>query len=152
VRAVPVAVHGRLLLVVSDQLGQHPGERVDLVSAQLGAGCEPRRPLAEDALEAQHETEARLPGRRRRAPAGCDLRDGFVEGTAPGRSRGKRKRRVLVGPEEGLAGPCFGLKGGGGKAVRLLRRSRRMLGGFLHVRSTIRVLQLREVARSLNFP
>src|SRR2546430_16913184 len=36
-RAVPVAVQLRLDLRRRDQLGQHPGERVDLVPAELGA-------------------------------------------------------------------------------------------------------------------
>ena len=61
----PVAVR-RLLgaLIRGDQLGEHSGQRVDLVAAQLGAGGEARRMLGDDALEAEHERVARLPLRR----------------------------------------------------------------------------------------
>src|SRR5206468_927268 len=48
-RAVSVQVW--LDLGCGDQLGQHPRERVDLVTAQLGAGGETWRALAEHALE-----------------------------------------------------------------------------------------------------
>ena len=58
-----VAVQGLLVraLVGGDQLGEHPGERVHLVAAQLGAGGEVRRLLREHALEAEHERESHLP-------------------------------------------------------------------------------------------
>src|SRR5689334_19505768 len=51
--AVPVAV--RALLVGSDQLGQHPGERIDLVAAELGAGREVGRALRKDALQPEEK-------------------------------------------------------------------------------------------------
>ena len=60
VLCVAVAVLGRLL-VGGDQLGEHPGERVHLVAAQLGAGGESRRLLGEDAVEAEHERVADAP-------------------------------------------------------------------------------------------
>src|SRR5581483_12461325 len=44
--SVPVLV----LLVGGDQLGEHPGERVHLVAAELRAGGEVGRLLGEDAL------------------------------------------------------------------------------------------------------
>ena len=56
---VPVAVLA--LLGGGDQLGEHPGERVDLMAAQLGAGGEMRRLLREDAFEPEQEGVAHLP-------------------------------------------------------------------------------------------
>ena len=57
---VPVAVLAALLRG-GDQLGEHPGERVDLVAAQLGAGGEPRRLLGQHALEAEEQGIPHLP-------------------------------------------------------------------------------------------
>ena len=106
---VAVPVLGRLLRR-GDQLGEHAGERVDLVAAQLGAGGEVRRLLREDALEAEQERVAHLPGRatapsarrrsrrgRRRAPGvlRCPVRE-----RPPGRRRHvgtARRPRLLRG-------------------------------------------------------
>src|SRR5207247_11201315 len=49
-RAVPVAVQLRLDLRRRDQLGKHPGERVDLLAAELGARGEAGSRLAETAF------------------------------------------------------------------------------------------------------
>jgi hypothetical protein len=60
--AVPVAIERlRRLLRRGDQLGQHPGERVDLVAAELGAGREARRSVGKNALEPEHQRVAPLP-------------------------------------------------------------------------------------------
>jgi hypothetical protein len=48
-------------LVGGNQLGQHPGERVHLVAAQLRAGHQARWPFAQDALEPEHEPVAHAP-------------------------------------------------------------------------------------------
>jgi hypothetical protein len=51
--AVAVAVAVRLVVALArgDQLGEHPGERVDLVAAERGAGGGRRLRLCEHALE-----------------------------------------------------------------------------------------------------
>ena len=129
--AVAVPVRAQLLvlaLVRRDQLGQHPRERVHLMAAQLRAGREAGRSLAQDALEPQHEAEADLPLRRRLVAAGLDLSERLVESAAsrrPGRQHG---RRILLGVEERLAGPRFGAGSGFGEGVRCLRRCGRILG------------------------
>ena len=67
--AVSVAVLGLdLLLCRGDQLGQHPGERVDLVAAQSRPGGEVRLRIGEHALQAEHQAPLHLPLRARRAP------------------------------------------------------------------------------------
>ena len=56
-----VSVRLRFFLVCRDQLGEHAGERVDLVAAQLGAGCEVRFVLGEHAFEPEHEAVPDFP-------------------------------------------------------------------------------------------
>ena len=97
-----------------DQLGQHPGERVDLVTAQLRARGELRRALAEHALEAEHQGIADLPFVRGLPLACLDLGERIVEGAPPGRLGRKRHCRIFIRVEEGLSGPCFGPEGGSG--------------------------------------
>ena len=123
--AVAVQVLG-LALVRRDQLGQHPGERVDLVLAQLGAGGGRGRLRREHALEAEQEAEPDLPARRRRAAAALDLDERLVERGATGRSGRKGFRRILAGMEEGLAGPFLRAERVGGQAVRRVRRECRI--------------------------
>ncbi len=123
--AVPVPVPDRLL-VRGDQLGEHPGERVHLVAAQLGAGGEPGGLLGEDAVEAEHERVADAPLRRRLEPAGVHLRERGVERTADSGPRREHDLERLVRLEERLSGPCFRPKGRGCDAVRCLQRSRRV--------------------------
>src|SRR5918999_350630 len=66
-RAVPTAVAHTVAVLVGgalgrgDQLGEHAGERVDLVAAELGARRRARGLLGEDALEAEHEPVPHLP-------------------------------------------------------------------------------------------
>ena len=55
----------RMPLMRRDQLGQHPGERVDLVAAKLRPRGEVRRLLGEHAFEPEHQAIFDLPGRRR---------------------------------------------------------------------------------------
>ena len=63
--AVPVLVGGALRR--GDQLGEHPGEGVDLVTAKLRPrGCSSRI-LGQHAFQAEHEAVAHLPSCRRRA-------------------------------------------------------------------------------------
>ena len=98
---------GRLGLALrgGDQLGEHPGERVDLVAAELGAGAEVRRLLAEHALEAEHQRVADLPVASRLGAPGLDLGERVVERAAPRRSRSEHLRGVLSGMQERLARP-----------------------------------------------
>ena len=127
--AVAVAVLA-LLLGGGDQLGEHPGERVHLVAAQLGARGEVRRLLREHALEPEHERVADLPLGRRRLTARVQLGERVVERAAPRGPGRQRDVRVLVGTQEGLAGPGFGSKGVGPNGQRVHRFARRMRDGF----------------------
>ena len=77
--AVPVAVRVGFAFVRCDQLGEHPGERVDLVAAQLRAGGEMGTLLREHAFETEHEAVLDLPAGRGRATSGLDLSEGVVE-------------------------------------------------------------------------
>ena len=110
----PLPFVSALALGGRDQLGQHAGERVDLVAAQLGARGELRRALAEHALEAEHQGVAHLPVVRGLPRAGLDLGERVVERAAAGGPGRERVRRILVRVEEGLSGPGFGAEGGGG--------------------------------------
>ncbi len=121
--AVPVAVLADLL-GGGDQLGEHAGERVDLVPAQLGAGEKSWRALREDALEAEHERIPNLPARRGRGAAGAHLGERVVERAAAGRPRRENGRGVLVRAQERLLGPGFGTESLGHDRVGRLRRSR----------------------------
>ena len=143
-----VAVQLRLDLGGRDQLGQHPRQRVDLVAAELRSRGEPRRALAEHALEPEHQRVADLPVVGGLAPAGLDLGQGVVERPPAGRSRCEYGRRVFIRVEKGLSCPGLGAEGGGGKAVRSLRSQGRLLGGFLHVCGTCRAANLSERGRS----
>ena len=133
-----VAVRLGFLLVRGDQLGEHAGERVDLVAAQLGAGGEVRPLLGEHALEAEHQAVLDLPAGRGRAASGLDLGEGVVERAPAGGAGREDLGRVFALPEEGLARPGFGSEGGGRQAVRRLRRCGRLLFDLLHGRSALR--------------
>ena len=135
-RPVAVAV---LLLDRGDQLGEHPGERVHLVAAQLGAGGEARRLLGEDALEPEHERVAHLPLGRGGLQPGVHLHDRVVERAAYRRARPQRGGGVVVGAKEGLSGPCFGPKGRGSDAFGRLPVVRRFDERLVHGRDTILV-------------
>ena len=101
--SVPVAVLVLgFILVPGDQLGEHPGERVDLVAAELGAGGEPRRPVGQHALEAEHERVVHLPLGRRGAPARVHLEERGVERPPAGMTFGEHVCGVFAGVEEGL--------------------------------------------------
>jgi hypothetical protein len=133
-----VAVQLGLPLVRGDQLREHSGQRVDLMTPQLRAGCEVRLLLGEHALEAEHEAVLDLPRRRWRTASSLDLLEGVVE-RAPAGSAGREDLGgVFTLPEEGLAGPGFGSEGVGRQAVRRLRRCSRLLCDLLHGRSVLR--------------
>ncbi len=110
---VAVAVAVRVLLRGGDQLGQHSGERVHLVAAQLRAGGEVRRPLRERALEAEQQRKAHLPRWRRFRTAGGELDQRVVECPPACRAGREDDCRVLVGAHERLAGPGFCAEGVG---------------------------------------
>ena len=93
-----------------DQLGQHPGERVDLVAAERGAGRGGRGLGGEDALEAEHQAVAHLPAGRRCAMAGLDLLDRVVE-REPARRARARARRRRPRPDGGTARRTSALRG-----------------------------------------
>ena len=99
---VAVAVLG-FILVPGDELGEHPGERVDLVPAELGPGGEPRRPVGQHALEAEHERVVHLPLGRRGAPARVHLEERGIERPPACDAFGEHVCGVLAGMEEGLA-------------------------------------------------
>ena len=82
---VPVAVPVLLLaLRRGDQLGEHAGERVDLVPAERRPRGGVRLRLAEYALEPEHERVVHLPARARPGIARVHLRDRVVQGAATG--------------------------------------------------------------------
>ena len=93
--AVPVLVL-RVALVGRDQLGQHPGERVDLVLAELSPGSRGRevssRAPARARAGSQSEPSSGARGSFRPA---SELRQGLVERRAAGRTRGQRDSPAL---------------------------------------------------------
>ena len=113
--AVSVPVGGRLVVALAggDELGQHPGERVDLVAAERGAGGGARLRLGEHALEAEQEAVANLPLRGGRGEAGVHLRDRVVERAAAGCALAERNGRILALAHERLARPRFRAESGG---------------------------------------
>ena len=136
-----------LALRCGDQLGEHPGERVDLVLAERGAGGGVRLRLAEHPLEPEHQRVAHLPLRARPGVARLDLGGRVVERATPRRSRGEHLLDVFAVMKEWLARPRLGAVCSGGKLVRRLGEDGRLYG-FLHVRSTSLVLQTSKGARS----
>jgi hypothetical protein len=120
--------------VRGDQLGQHAGERVDLVAAELRAGGEVRRLLGENPLETEHQAVLHLPLRRGRPLARLDLGERVVERAAAGCAGRECVRGILSLAEEGLSSPGFGSEGGGREAVRCLRLDGRRLSDFGHAR------------------
>ena len=125
-----VAVAVLALLGGGDQLGEHPGERVHLMAAELGAGGEVRRLLRQDPLEPEQERVPDLPLGRRLAAAGGELGEPVVERAAPSGPGRQHDVRILVGTQEGLAGPCFGSESVGPNGQRVPRFSRRVRNGF----------------------
>ena len=136
--AVPIPVSVlELLLVPRDQLGQHPGERVGLVAAQLRARGEPRGSVAEHTLEPEHEGVVHFPLGRGRAASGLHLDQGRVERVAPAAPFREHIGNVFTLVEEGLPRPGFGAEGGCRQGVRFLRPDSRMAYRFLHGSSAV---------------
>ena len=144
-KRVVVALHG------GDQLGKHPGECVDLVAAQRCSGGSVRLRVDQNALEAEHQPVAHLPLRARRRAAGLDLRGRVVERAAPRSSGREHDRGIFTVPKECFARPRFRVEGCGGQRVRR-QKNRRLLSRFLHVRSTLDVLQGVREERGREFP
>ena len=71
-------------LLLGHQLGQGPGEGIDLMRVQLGAVEQLRRFVGEQPLEPEQQREVAAPLDRRALGAGLDLGQGGVEGAAPG--------------------------------------------------------------------
>ena len=115
-----------------DQLGEHPGERVDLMAAQLGAGSKMRRLLGEDPLEAEHEREAHLPLGRGLGQPLVDLGERALEGAADRGPGAHARRWLVVGPQEGLSRPGFGSECRGLKAVGRLLDIQRLRQRLVH--------------------
>ena len=120
--AVPVPVLLGITLIRRDQLGQHAGERVNLVAPELRPGRRGGGRSGEHTLEAQHEAVANAPPRRGRATTGVHFGDGVVERTASRGARRQRGGRVLTGVQERLAVPGLSAERGGFQALRRLRR------------------------------
>src|SRR5439155_5109211 len=115
--SVPAAVLGGVL-DAGDQLGEHPGQGVDLMAAKLGPGGKARRVIGEHPLEPEHQGVANLPLGGGRASARLHLGERVVERVATGTSLAKGLPRIFVRPEERLTGPALSTEGGGGQAVR----------------------------------
>ena len=130
-----VSVWLRFLLVRGDQFGEHAGERIDLVAAQLGTGSEVRLLLGEHALEAEHQAVLDLPAGRGRATSALDLCESVVQRAPARRRRRQDLGGILALTNERLARPGFGSEGVGHQAVRRLRLCRRLLFDLLHGRS-----------------
>ena len=96
-----VVLGGGLLL--GHQLGQRPGEGVDLVRVQFGAVAQLRRFVGEQALEPEQQREVAAPLDRRVLGALVDLGQGGVEGPAAGGALGERLGPLAV-EQERLAG------------------------------------------------
>ena len=132
-----VAVLLRAPLGRSDQLGQHPRQRVDLVAAQGSAGGGRRRLGGEHALETEHEAVAHLPARRRRSMPRFDLLERVVQREPPRGARRERDLGILAGMEERLGEPPLGAMGGALEVRKLSGRRGLSDSGFLHVRSSL---------------
>ena len=139
--AVPAAVPAVAVLVGralrrGDELGEHPGEGIHLMAAELGPCGGSREVLGEHALEPEHEAVADLPARRRLGETGLHLLERVVEGGAACGSRCERGGRVLVGVQERLAAPGCGAARCRSQVFRCVRQHGRGRRGFVHVRST----------------
>ena len=90
-------------LLLGHQLGQRPGERVDLVRVQFGAVEQLRRFVGEQPLEPEQQREVAAPLDRGELGAVVDLGQGGVERPAAG---GPRRQRLgpLAVEQERLAG------------------------------------------------
>ena len=99
---LPAAV-GAADLLLGHQLGQGPGEGVDLVRVQFGAVAQLRRFVGEEALQPEQQREVAAPLDRGVLGAVVELLQRRVERAA---ARGPRRQRLgpLAVEQEGLAG------------------------------------------------
>ncbi len=135
-RAVPVAVLVRGALRRGDELGEHSGQRVDLMAPELGARGRTRRILVQHSLEPEHEAVAHLPAGRGALLAGADLGQGIVQRGSPSVPGRECDQRVLVGLEERLAEPGLGSLGRRSQVLECVRRERRDGLSLVHSGST----------------
>ncbi len=134
--AVPVAVLVDPVLGRCDELGQHAGERVDLVTPQLGPGRGAHRFLRQDSLEPEHEAVAHLPARRGLCEARRHLLEGVVERGTSCRVGRESFGHLLAVVDERLAEPGSGSTCSLGQIELGFRRQRRCGLCFVHARST----------------
>ena len=134
--AVPVPVLLGVALRGGDELGEHPGQRIHLVAAELGSGRGSRQVLGQDPLEPEHEPVANLPAGRGLGQAGLHLLERVVERGPAGGAGRERNGGILVRGQERLAEPGFGAAGRRAQILRCVRRQRRGSRRFVHMRST----------------
>ena len=100
--AAAAAVFGRRLLL-GHQLGQGPGERVDLVRVEFGAVAQLRRLVGQQPLEAEQQREVAAPLDRGLLAPLVELLQRGVEGAAPG-GAGRERLGTLAVEQQRLAG------------------------------------------------
>src|SRR5207247_899664 len=100
------------------------------------SGGKPWRPLAEHALEPEHEPVPDPPARRGNVLVRVDLGERIVERPPPGSPRRERDGRVLTFAKERLDRPLRRANGSLAEAVLGLQHAGRVLGGLLHPCST----------------
>ena len=122
------------------------------MAAKRRAGRGARLRVGEHALEPEHEAVAHLPVRTGGARARVHLQDSVVERTTARGARREGLSGIFAVTKERLARPRFRADRGGDQWVRHLRKDHRLMNGFLHVRSTFRVLQTGEKHRLDEFP
>ena len=120
-----------------DQLGQHPGERVDLVAPESGAGGGGGALGGEDPLEPEHQPVAHLPAGRRAPQTGLDLLQRVVQRETARGTRGEGDTRLLTRMEERLAEPPLRAMRGLLQVRKRFGRPARSDSGFLHVCSRL---------------
>ena len=122
-----------LALIRVQELGEHPRERVDLMSAEFGlTGRELRARLDQYALEAEHQPELDLPGVRRSAQLVPDLTQRLVECAPSGGPRREHLLGILVGVQERFARRVLGLARCCSELLARQRRINEVIGRRCH--------------------
>ncbi len=134
--SVPVAVLLGRALRGGDELGEHPGQSINLMAAELGSRRGARQILGQDPLQPEHEPVAHLPARRGLGQPGLHLLQRVVERGSAGGAGRERYGGILVRGQERLAEPRFGTAGRRAQILRCVRRQRRGSRRFVHMRST----------------